>query len=159
MNNVYDTVIEGSPYEVRFDFRGEQTENQLEAFRQQFVSDPKILDAQLLYGNARTEVTQSGTSYSISTLAYLEAEIFVEYNNQTYSNSEGRIFSVTGKMRGFPYCRKPRIFLFWEVEKFLAYTRRGRTRKVYNLKLFPGNAQHFLEGGHSLEHLLYGTLP
>jgi len=95
MNNVYDTVIEGSPYEIRIDFRGNFDESQLEGFKNDFISNPKVLDAQLLYGNARTIVETTGTSTNMYTLANLEAEILVEYSNQTFSNAEGIFFSST----------------------------------------------------------------
>ncbi|MHA1973346.1 MAG: FtsX-like permease family protein, partial [Candidatus Hodarchaeales archaeon] len=93
MNNVYDTVIEGSPYEVRMDFKGSFEDLELEGFRQQFVDSPKILDAQLLYGNARTVIERRAGGYQMSTLAYLEASILVEYSNQSFSSSEGILYS------------------------------------------------------------------
>jgi ABC-type antimicrobial peptide transport system permease subunit len=93
MNNVYDTVIEGSPYEIRMDFRGSITDNQIEALRQEFASNPKISDAQLIYGDARTVVETTATSTSMYTLADLDTEIIVEYSNQTLSDSQGQIFS------------------------------------------------------------------
>ncbi|WP_455463152.1 FtsX-like permease family protein, partial [Candidatus Hodarchaeum mangrovi] len=95
MNNVYDTVIEGSPYEIRIDFRGNFNDSQLEGFKNNFKSNPQVLDAQLLYGNARTIVETTGTSTTMYTLANLEAEILVEYSNQTFSNAEGIVFSNT----------------------------------------------------------------
>ncbi|MFX0184150.1 MAG: FtsX-like permease family protein [Candidatus Hodarchaeota archaeon] len=93
MNNVYDTVIEGSPYEIRMDFRGEITDAQIERLKEDFTSNPKISDAQLIYGDARTIVETTATSTSMYTLADLDADFIVEYSNQTFSDSQGIIFS------------------------------------------------------------------
>ncbi len=101
MNNVYDTVIAGSPYEIRFDFNGDSFEDSdLEAYREQFLNNPQILDAQLLYGNART-ATEShfggggpgGSDGGFRPLAYLEAQLLVEYSNQTVGSAQGILFS------------------------------------------------------------------
>ncbi len=93
MNNVYDTVIEGSPYEIRFDFKQTLSDTEIENFRQKLVDEIKISDAQLLFGNARTIVESTGTSTSMYTLANLDAEVSVEYSNQTFGRSNGLIFS------------------------------------------------------------------
>ncbi len=106
MNNVYDTVIEGSPYEIRMDFRDKTlSDAQYEAFRQKFINDSRISDAQLIYGDGRTVVTTTGTSTSIYTLADLDAKIIVEHNNENYT-SNGILFSsdfyyseIGGRMR------------------------------------------------------------
>ncbi|MHA2246345.1 MAG: FtsX-like permease family protein [Candidatus Hodarchaeales archaeon] len=93
MNNVYNSIIEGSPYEIRMDFDRPLTDQEIESYRQQFDDNIKIYDAQTLYGNGRTIVETSGMSTNIYTSAYLRAEIRAEYNNETYSGSEGKIFS------------------------------------------------------------------
>lgn len=106
MNNVYDTVIEGSPYEIRMDFKGgDLTESQYENFRQDLISDIRISDAQFLYGDARTVLESTATSRGMYTLANLKAEIYLEHNNETFDSS-GRIFSepfyiseIGGRMR------------------------------------------------------------
>ena len=92
MNNVYDTVIEGSPYEIRMDFKDSLSENQYQAFRTNFLNDTRISDAQLMYGDARTIVTTTATSTSINTLAELETQIIVEHSNESFDSS-GLIFS------------------------------------------------------------------
>lgn len=83
MNNVYYSIVEGSPYEVRFDFKGNVTDDQVEAIRQEFLNDPRVADAQLMYGNARQVTVQSGGSYSVYTMAYLEGEVRGQAN-ETY---------------------------------------------------------------------------
>lgn len=93
MNNVYNSIIEGSPFEIRMDFDTPLTDQEIERFRQQFDDDIRIFDAQILYGNGRTITETSGMSTNIYTSAYLRAEIRAEYNNETYSGSEGKIFS------------------------------------------------------------------
>ncbi|MHA1944580.1 MAG: ABC transporter permease [Candidatus Hodarchaeales archaeon] len=95
MNNVYDTVIEGSPYEVRMDLKEPFNNSQFEDFRLDFISNPKVLDAQLLYGNARTIFENTGPRQSFQTLANLEAELVVQYSNQTFGNAESILFSET----------------------------------------------------------------
>ncbi len=93
MNNVYLSIIEGSPYEIRMDFDDPLTDSQIETFRSTFSSHPKIADAQVLFGNGRTITETTATSTSIYTSAILQAEIRAEYNNETYSGSQGRIFN------------------------------------------------------------------
>ena len=93
MNNVYDTVIEGSPYEIRMDFKGELDESQFNKFKTNFLTNPKVSDVQFLYGSARTIYQSSGPGQSMYTLANLEAEILVEYSNQSFGNAEGIVFS------------------------------------------------------------------
>ena len=92
MNNVYLSIIDGSPYEIRMDFDDPLSDSQIEAFRANFSGHPKVADAQILYGNGRTitETNEMGTN--IYTSAILRAEIRAEYNNETYTGSEGRIF-------------------------------------------------------------------
>ncbi len=95
MNNVYDTVIEGSPYEIRMDLKEPFNDSQFEQFRLDFITNTKILDAQVLYGNARTLFENTGPRQSVRTLANLEAELVVQYSNQTFGNAEGIMFSET----------------------------------------------------------------
>jgi hypothetical protein len=75
------------------DFGGGLSDNQIEALRQEFAANPKISDAQLMYGDARTIVETTATSTSIFTLADLDSDIIVEYSNQTFSDSQGQIFT------------------------------------------------------------------
>ncbi|MHA1967042.1 MAG: FtsX-like permease family protein [Candidatus Hodarchaeales archaeon] len=92
MNNVYLSIIDGSPYEIRIDFDDPLSDSQIETFRENFSSHPKIADCQILFGNGRTISETTATSSSIYVSAVLRAEIRAEYNNETYSGSEGRIF-------------------------------------------------------------------
>ncbi|MHA1978755.1 MAG: FtsX-like permease family protein [Candidatus Hodarchaeales archaeon] len=89
MNNVYLSIIDGAPYEIRMDFDDPLSDLQIEAFRENFSDNPKVSDAQILYGNSRTIESATGDIY---TPAILKVEIRAEYNNETYSGSEGRIF-------------------------------------------------------------------
>ncbi len=90
MNNVYLSIIDGAPYEIRMDFDDPLSDAQIEAYRENFSLNPKVADAQILYGNSRTIESATGDLY---TPAILKAEIRAEYNNETYSGSEGRIFN------------------------------------------------------------------
>lgn len=93
MANVYESIIEGSPYEIRMDFKDVLNDNQLEDYNDLFLEHPWVSDSQILFGNARTIVQQSGGSTNIYTPAYLEAEIRVEYSNETLSGSYGLLYS------------------------------------------------------------------
>ncbi len=98
MNNVYDTVIAGSPYEIRFDFKGDSfNDSDLKTYQQQFLSNPKILDAQFLYGNARAAEDSrfggAGPHERYRALAFLGAQLLVEYSNQTVGSVQGILFS------------------------------------------------------------------
>ncbi|MFW9853746.1 MAG: FtsX-like permease family protein [Candidatus Thorarchaeota archaeon] len=93
MSNVYESIIEGSPFEIRMDFEGKLTESEYLAMQEYFDSNELVADAQLLYGNGRlvSQATQFGSETYIS--SFLQAEITVEYNNETFSAGEGRIFN------------------------------------------------------------------
>ncbi len=91
MNNVYLSIIDGAPYEIRMDFDDPLSDVQIEAFRAEFSANPKVADAQILYGNSRTVESATGDIY---TPAILKTEIRAEYNNETYSGSEGRIYDL-----------------------------------------------------------------
>ncbi|MFX0125691.1 MAG: ABC transporter permease, partial [Candidatus Hodarchaeota archaeon] len=93
MANAYESIIEGSPYEIRMDFKDVLTDDQLENYNDLFLEHPWVSDSQILYGNARTVVQQSGGSTTIYTPAYLEAEIRVEYSNETHGGSYGLLYS------------------------------------------------------------------
>lgn len=93
MANVYESIIEGSPYEIRMDFKEVLNDTQIEDYNAIFSSHPWISDSQILYGNARTIIQTTGTSTTIYVPAYLEAEILVEYSNETHGGSFGVIFS------------------------------------------------------------------
>ncbi|MHA1940423.1 MAG: ABC transporter permease [Candidatus Hodarchaeales archaeon] len=91
MNNVYLSIIEGSPYEIRMDFDDPLSDGQIDDFKDNFSSHVKIADSQVLFGNGRTIFdSTSGTIYAS---AILRAEIRVEYSNENYTGSEGRIFN------------------------------------------------------------------
>lgn len=92
MTNVYESIIEGSPYEIRMDFKETLNESQIDDYNDLFTEHAWISDSQVLYGNARTIVTTTGTSTSMFIPGYLEAEIRVEYSNETYTGSSGLIF-------------------------------------------------------------------
>ncbi len=92
MNNVYLSIIDGSPYEIRMDFDDPLSDSQIEIFRANFSSNAKIADSQILFGNGRTVTETTATSSSTYTTAVLRAEIRAEYNNETYTGSAGRIF-------------------------------------------------------------------
>ncbi|MHA2329525.1 MAG: FtsX-like permease family protein, partial [Candidatus Hodarchaeales archaeon] len=93
MSNVYTSIIEGSPYEIRMDFKVAVTDTQIDDFRQEFLDDPKILDAQILYGNGRTVTETTGIGTTTYTKGYLSSMILVEYNNESHSGGQGKIFS------------------------------------------------------------------
>lgn len=93
MINVYHSIIEGEPYEIRIDFEVSITDDQLAQYRQDLEDHALISEAQVLYGNARTVMESTGMSTNIYTKAYLNAEIQVEFNNENYTGSEGRIFT------------------------------------------------------------------
>ncbi|MHA1945163.1 MAG: FtsX-like permease family protein [Candidatus Hodarchaeales archaeon] len=88
MNNVYLSIIDGSPYEIRMDFKDPLSESEIETFRANFSSYARVADSQVLYGNGRTITDATGSMY---TSAILRANIRAEYNNETYSGSSGRI--------------------------------------------------------------------
>lgn len=93
MNNIYESIIEGSPYEIRMDFKDNLSDSQIETFRQRFASHNWVSDAQVLYGNARTITETTGVSTNIYTLAFMDVEIRVDYSNETYTGSQGRIYT------------------------------------------------------------------
>ncbi|MFW9905604.1 MAG: FtsX-like permease family protein [Candidatus Thorarchaeota archaeon] len=93
MANVYESIIEGSPYEIRMDFRDVLNDSQIEDYNDMFLEHPWVSDSEILYGNSRTIIQQSGGSTNIYTPAYLQAEIRVEYNNETHSGSNGLLYS------------------------------------------------------------------
>lgn len=94
MSNVYESIIEGTPYEIRMDFGETLTESRLETYRQTFAAHEWVSDAQLLYGNARTVIETTGTSTSMYSLGNLDATVTAEYNNENYTGSQGVIFSL-----------------------------------------------------------------
>ena len=81
MNNVYLSIIDGSPYEIRMDFDDPLSDSQIEAYRVNFSSHTKIAEAQILYGDGRTISDEAGSMW---TSAVLKADIRAEYNNETY---------------------------------------------------------------------------
>jgi ABC-type lipoprotein release transport system permease subunit len=89
MNNVYLSIIDGSPYEIRMDFDEPLSDAEIRTFRTTFSTHPKVREAQILYGNGRVITDSFGSSY---TSAVLRTNIRAEYNNETYSGSQGRIF-------------------------------------------------------------------
>ena len=91
MNNVYLSIIDGSPYEIRMDFDDPLSDSQIEAYRANFSSHTKIAEAQILYGDGRTISDEAGSMW---TSAVLKADIRAEYNNETYSGSSGRIMDL-----------------------------------------------------------------
>jgi ABC-type lipoprotein release transport system permease subunit len=93
MANVYESIVEGSPYEIRMDFKDVLTDNQIENYNDLFLEHPWVSDSQILYGNSRTIIQESAGSTNIYTPAYLQAEIRVEYSNETHSGSNGLIYS------------------------------------------------------------------
>lgn len=74
INNVYSSIIAGSPSEIRIDFHGNITDSQIEDFQEMFLDHPKISDAKILYGNGETIVLTSGISTNTFTSAHLEVE-------------------------------------------------------------------------------------
>ena len=92
MNNVYLSIIDGSPYEIRMDFKDPLSDSDIEAFRANFSSYARVADSQILYGNGRTITDSVGSTW---TSAILRANIRAEYNNETYSGSSGRIMDQT----------------------------------------------------------------
>ncbi|MFX0087354.1 MAG: FtsX-like permease family protein [Candidatus Hodarchaeota archaeon] len=94
MNNVYLSIIDGSPYEIRMDFNEPLSDSQIEAFRTNFSAHSKVADAQILFGNGRTVEETTATSTEIYTSAILRADVRAEYNNETYTGSQGRIFDI-----------------------------------------------------------------
>ena len=68
MNNVYLSIIDGSPYEIRMDFDDPLSDAQIETFRASFSSHPKVADAQILYGNGRTVTDNLDTLYTSAVL-------------------------------------------------------------------------------------------
>ena len=92
MNNVYLSIIDGSPYEIRMDFKDPVSDSDIEAFRANFSSYARVADSQILYGNGRTITDSVGSTW---TSAILRANIRAEYNNETYSGSSGRIMDQT----------------------------------------------------------------
>ncbi|MFW9998186.1 MAG: FtsX-like permease family protein [Candidatus Odinarchaeota archaeon] len=88
-SNVYNTVIEGTPYEIRIDFKEPLTSAEAEAYQQEFLQNVKISDAQYLYGSEVTSFERFDFDRSQKTL---EVEIRLEYTEETAS-TEGRIFS------------------------------------------------------------------
>ncbi|MFX1517983.1 MAG: FtsX-like permease family protein, partial [Promethearchaeota archaeon] len=93
MANVYESIVEGSPYEIRMDFKDVLTDNQLQTYNIRFLEHPWVSDSQILYGNSRTIIQESAGSTTIYTPAYLQAKIRVEYSNETHSGSYGLIYS------------------------------------------------------------------
>ncbi|MHA1170369.1 MAG: hypothetical protein ACTSRU_21280, partial [Candidatus Hodarchaeales archaeon] len=92
-SNVYNTVIEGSPYEIRIDYKEELTAVQEEDYLQQFQAVSRISDAQFLYGNARSESMNFGPA-DINNVPeiILSTEVLLEYSDDPQI-TEGRIFS------------------------------------------------------------------
>src|SRR3990172_2306162 len=76
-NNVYDTIIAGTPAEVRFDFKGNLTDTQYDAYRNTFLGDVRISDVQIVYGDGRTVTTTRGASTNTFTVGRLSATLTV----------------------------------------------------------------------------------
>jgi ABC-type antimicrobial peptide transport system permease subunit len=97
MNNVYSTVVQGAPYEIRFDFTDEVNDEQVENYRQQFLADEdgRIADAQIMYGDGRTVTETSSAGVGINTykLGDLEASVGINETETVGLNTAVRIFS------------------------------------------------------------------
>jgi hypothetical protein len=74
-NNVYNSIIEGSPAEIRFDFQGNISDTQITSTLTDIRSNPKVADAQLLYGQGRIVTTTSGFGTEIGPLGELDGVI------------------------------------------------------------------------------------
>ncbi|MHA2362562.1 MAG: FtsX-like permease family protein [Candidatus Hodarchaeales archaeon] len=90
-NNVYDSIIQGSPAEIRFDFDGETLQEislLVNSTLQELKNDDKVSDVQLVYGNAREIVESTGAGTTIYNLAELEANIKFENNESVATNAQ-----------------------------------------------------------------------
>jgi len=92
MSDVYDSVIAGTPYEIRMDFKGSLSDSAMDEYIQHFRQNTKISDVQTLFGNYKGtyQNTQGPMAYD-GIIRRLKADIHVEYANESH-NSEGRIF-------------------------------------------------------------------
>lgn len=99
MDNIYDTIIEGAPYEIRMDFVGNINSEQIDSLVSDFLEDPKVTDARLIYGNGPTVTESTGSGVNQYTKSYLRSNIFIEQTGKTLK-TEVRIINSSSFFGG-----------------------------------------------------------